>query len=200
MNKNKKSFKFFFNLKLIFCFLFGISIGRICYTSDIFKSKYFSRPGSIGWRWLFSCFIWQKIRGINKHVPWPVSFRISITCPENIVFHPDDLNNFMTHGSYFQALNAKLIIGKGTYIAPNVGIFTENHDINDLSKRAGGEDVKIGEKCWIGYNSVILPGVELGNNTIVGAGSIVTKSFIEGNCVIAGNPARIIKETNINNE
>ena len=42
-------------------------------------------------------------------------------------------------------------------------------------------------------NSVVLPGVHLGNNTIVGAGSVVTKSFMDGNCIIAGNPARIIK-------
>jgi acetyltransferase-like isoleucine patch superfamily enzyme len=43
-------------------------------------------------------------------------------------------------------------------------------------------------------NSVILPGVELGPHTIVGAGSIVTKSFPEGNCIIVGNPAKKIKD------
>ncbi|MBO8759626.1 type 8 capsular polysaccharide synthesis protein Cap8J, partial [Staphylococcus aureus] len=56
------------------------------------------------------------------------------------------------------------------------------------------EDVKIGNYSWIGMNSVILPGVELGEHTIVGAGSVVTKSFPEGNVVIGGNPAKIIKK------
>ena len=47
--------------------------------------------------------------------------------------------------------------------------------------------------CWIGANSIILPGVEIGENSVVGAGSIVTKSFPKG-VVIAGNPAKLIKE------
>jgi len=55
-------------------------------------------------------------------------------------------------------------------------------------------DVYIGDYCWIGANAVILLGVHLGPHTIVGAGSIVTKSFPEGYCVIAGNPAKIIKK------
>lgn len=52
--------------------------------------------------------------------------------------------------------------------------------------------IKIGNDCFIGMNSIILPGVELGDNTIVGAGSVVTKSFKQGKVVIAGNPAKII--------
>lgn len=185
---------YFVKIKLLFYFLFGITIGRLLFPSHIFKSKYFKRPGDIGWKWLFQAFIWQKIIGINKHVPWPVSFKIAVVAPENIDFHIDDLNNFMTQGNYFQAANAKLIIGKGTYIAPNVGIITENHDLKDPDKRSGGRDVIIGSKCWIGFNAVILPGVILGDHTVVGAGSIVTKSFPEGYCVIAGNPAKIVKK------
>lgn len=180
--------------KKAFYYLFGITIGKLAYPAYIFKGKYFKRPGAQGWEWVYQAFIWQKFFGINKHVPWPVSFRISVAVPKNIEFHPDDLNNFMTYGNYFQAADAKLIIGKGTYIAPNVGIMTENHDLKDPDKRAGGKDVIIGKKCWIGFNAVILPGVILGDHTVVGAGAIVTKSFPEGYCVIAGNPARVIKK------
>jgi len=182
-----------FTTRLLFYFIFGNTIGKLAYPSYIFKSKHFSSPNSIGWEWIYKCFIWQKIKRVNRHVPWPVSFQIRIACPENITFHPDDLNNFMTIGNYFQAANAKLSIGRGTYIAPNVGIITENHDLSDPDIRAGGKDIIIGKKCWIGMNAVILPGVELGDHTVVGAGAIVTKSFPKGHCVIAGNPARLIK-------
>lgn len=178
----------------VFYYIFGTTIGRLVYPSYIFKGKFFKRPGAKGWKWVYQAFIWQKIFGINNHVPWPVSFRISVEVPWNIEFHPDDLNNFMTHGNYFQAADAKLKIGHGTFIAPNVGIMTENHDLKDPNKRAGGKDVIIGNKCWIGYNAVILPGVTLGDHTVVGAGAIVTKSFPDGYCVIAGNPAKIIKK------
>lgn len=180
--------------KRVFFYIFGIIIGKLAYPSHVFEGKYFECPRGIGWEWVFYCFFWQKIIGVNKHVPWPVSFRISIAFPQNIEFHPDDLNNFMTHGNYFQAGDARLVIGRGTYIAPNVGIITENHDLNDPDKRAGGKDVIIGEKCWLGFNSVVLPGVVLGNHTVVGAGSVVTKSFPDGYCVIAGNPAIKIRE------
>ncbi len=56
-----------------------------------------------------------------------------------------------------------------------------------------GAPITLGDHCWIGMNAVILPGVELGERTVVGAGSVVTKSFPEGHCVIAGNPARILR-------
>ena len=119
--------KFLTKIRLIIKFsiyyLFGISFGYIFYPRWIFRGKYFDKPWYVGWAWVFNCFFYQKILGINRHVKWPVSFK----------------------------------------------------------------------NCWIGFNAVILPGVILGDNTIVGAGSIVTKSFESGHCVIAGNPAKIIK-------
>lgn len=81
----------------------------------------------------------------------------------------------------------------GCIIAPNCGFITANHNFDEFDKHYDGKDIIIGDNCWIGMNSTILPGVVLGNHTIVGAGSVVTKSFTEGHCVIAGNPAKIIK-------
>lgn len=179
--------------KNIFIYIFGLILGKLFYPKYIFKSKYFKHYNSKGWKWVIKCFLWQKILGINRHVQWPVSQFNSFVSPQNLIFDIDDLHNFMGRGCYFQSLRAKIVIGNGTYIAANVGLITENHDIFNPSNRAIAKDVIIGSNCWIGMNSVILPGVILGDNTTVGAGSIVTKSFFEGKCVIAGNPAKIIK-------
>ena len=166
--------------------------------SRILQSKYV-QSGKYG-KWTAS--IWETVvydyktckrMHVNLDVPWPVSAQVRVIEPQNISFHEDDINNFQTFGSYFQAIG-KIEIGRGTYIAPNVGIITANHDIKNLDSHLEPKAVVLGEKCWIGMNSVILPGVTLGNNTVVGAGSVVTKSFPEGNCVIAGSPAKKIKE------
>ena len=80
------------------------------------------------------------------------------------------------------------------WIGPGAALITRNHGINDLNKHEKNKEIHIGKNSWIGANAIILPGVRLGEHTIVGAGSIVTKSFSEGNCVIGGNPAKIIKK------
>lgn len=181
----------------LFCYyVFGITFGKLLYPKSLFSSKYFSRPGSKGWKWLYHAFWNQKIRGINRHCPWPCSPGTLISNGHNIEFDVNDLNNFFSNGIYFQDLG-KIVVGSGTFIGPNVGLITENHDITNPAKRGGVKSVIIGNKCWIGMSSVILPGVVLGEHTVVGAGSIVTKSFPEGYCVIAGNPAKIIRKIQI---
>ena len=171
-------------------------IGYIFYDSRYLKGKDFScYKYSNGWRWVMENFFIQKILGYQRHIPFPVSFRSQFMNWENFIFDIDDLENFQKGGCYFQAASdAYIRLGKGTYIAANVGIITANHDPQDLTKHLPGKDVTIGENCWIGMNSVILPGVTLGKGTVVGAGSVVTKSFPAGHCIVAGNPARIIKE------
>ncbi|OUS69950.1 acyltransferase [Paenibacillus sp. MY03] len=165
--------------------------------SLIYKKKYLQGKwfdnSAMGWKWAWEGLFLQKILGYNRHIPWPVSAFNTLYDPKNIEFHPDDINNFQGKGKYFQNFNAKIVIGKGTFIGPNVGIITSNHDSKNLSSHVKGNGVYIGKNCWIGMNAIILPDVVIGDNTIVGAGSVVTKSFIDGNCVIGGNPARIIK-------
>lgn len=84
------------------------------------------------------------------------------------------------------------MIGKYVDITGNCGIISGNHDVYDHTKHLNKE-VRIGDYCWIGMNTMILPGVVLGPRTIVGAGSVVTKSFPDGFCVICGNPAKLIR-------
>lgn len=94
-------------------------------------------------------------------------------------------------GNYIQG-SGEVYFGNYVQLAPNVGILSSNHDLYDQRKSVDNK-VVIGDYCWIGMNSVILPGVRLGTRTIVAAGSVVTKSFPEGYCVIAGSPAKVIK-------
>lgn len=95
-------------------------------------------------------------------------------------------------GCYIQGAG-KVYIGNYVQFGPNVGILSSNHDLYDQNKYENSI-IKIGDYSWLGMNSVVTAGVELGIRTIVGAGSVVTKSFPEGYCVIAGVPARKIKD------
>jgi maltose O-acetyltransferase len=91
-----------------------------------------------------------------------------------------------------------LKIGNYVMIGNNVTILTSNHgyekyDIPMLRQSIECKPTKINDDVWIGANSVILPGVLIGQGAIIGAGSIVTKD-IEPYSIVAGNPARIIKK------
>ena len=86
----------------------------------------------------------------------------------------------------------RIVIGKDVAIAHDVLIMDcDGHDVN--GEKDTGKPIIIGNHVWIGSKSIILKGVELGNNVVVAAGSVVTKSF-PANVVIAGNPAKIIRE------
>lgn len=128
---------------------------------------------------------------------------------ENIYIEPSfrcDYGKNIHVGEYFYAnFNcvildvAEVIIGDNCMLAPNVAIYTATHPIDPTERNSGVEYAKkivIGDNCWIGGNSVICPGVTLGDNVVVGAGAVVTKSFGD-NVVIAGNPAKVIKTIDI---
>lgn len=181
-------------------FLWGHFWALLFYDKKYLQGKWFMGRFrglcSHGWEWV-SHDAWGRIRTHeNKEARFPISPFCRVVCPENIIFHPDDLNNFQSFGIYYQAIG-KIEIGRGSYIAPNVGLITSNHDASDLDKHMPPKPILIGEKCWIGMNSIVLGGVVLGPHTIVGAGSVVTKSFPEGNCIIAGNPAKLIRKIEV---
>lgn len=133
----------------------------------------------------------QKVLGKHKGVYWPVHHSSKINQYKNICIGVETSPGYEP-GCYIQGIG-KVYIGDYTQIAQNVGIISANHDVYNNHEHILSE-VRIGSYCWIGMNSVILPGVTLGDFTIVGAGAVVTKSFPEGYCVIAGNPARLIRQ------
>ncbi len=98
-------------------------------------------------------------------------------------------------GCYIQATHG-IEFGSNTIWSFNVTMVTSDHDFDDFrlenSDKSG--PIKIGDNCWVGSGVVILPKVTLGAKTIVGANSVVTKSFESGNVVIAGCPAKIIRK------
>ena len=89
----------------------------------------------------------------------------------------------------------KITIGKNVLFGPNVSIYTAGHPIHPDSRNSGyeyGIPVTIGDNVWIGGNVSICPGVTIGENSVIGAGSVVLKD-VPPNTVAAGNPCRVIR-------
>ena len=97
----------------------------------------------------------------------------------------------------FTVLDEALVtIGDDCFIGPNVSIYTACHSTDPVERNRRNEwaePVSIGDSVWIGGNVTILPGVSIGNNTTIGAGSVVTKD-IPANVVAVGNPCRVIRK------
>lgn len=91
--------------------------------------------------------------------------------------------------------NAPIYIGQQTMIGPNAQLYTASHPL-DATQRCNGFEVAkaiyIGQRVWIGGGAIILPGVRIGDEAVIGAGAVVTKDVSEKH-VVAGNPAKVIK-------
>ena len=101
--------------------------------------------------------------------------------------------NFYTNHNCVILDGAKVTFGDNVFIAPNCVFSTAGHAINGQQRAAGLEiarPITIEDNIWIGANVTVLPGVTIGENTIIGAGSVVNKS-IPSNVVAVGNPCKV---------
>lgn len=92
--------------------------------------------------------------------------------------------------------NAKVKLGDNCLIAPNVAIYTAGHTLHPDARALGyeyGIEVTVGDNVWLGGNTVICPGVHIGNNVVIGAGSVVTRDIPDWSFA-AGNPCRVIRK------
>ncbi len=89
-----------------------------------------------------------------------------------------------------------IYVGDNTMIAPNVILASAAHPLDPEERRKGyqyNQPVHIGKNCWLGAGVIVVPGVSIGDDTVIGAGSVVTKDIPSG-VVAVGNPCRVIKE------
>lgn len=91
---------------------------------------------------------------------------------------------------------AKIKIGDNCMMAPNVAVYTAGHPVYPVSRNSAyeyGKEVTIGDNVWLGGNTVVCPGVHIGNNVVIGAGSVVTKDIPDWS-IAAGNPCKVIRK------
>lgn len=119
------------------------------------------------------------------HSPFHCDFGSQISLGENFV------------GNFNLTIldEGEVTIGDNVFIGPNVSIYTVTHALDACQRNAGvmrSRPVTIGSNVWIGGNVVILPGVTIGENSVIGAGSVVTKD-VPASVLAVGNPCRVVR-------
>ena len=144
---------------------------------------------------LLTNFIFQRVLRINSRVPFPVHYTSRVIGYNYLKLNKDSntVGSFcLSHACYIQCLQG-IEIGENFLFGPGISIISVNHGVDNEYKDIKTKPVIIGNNVWLGTNVSILPEVQLGNNVVVGAGSVVTRSFPD-DVIIAGNPAVIIKK------
>lgn len=140
---------------------------------------------------------WDERSCLIKKILGKTGENIDIQAP----FHCDYGYNIEVGENFFANYNlvildvGKVRIGNNAQIAPNVSIYTAGHPIHPDSRNSGyeyGIDITIGDNVWIGGNTCIMPGVKIGKNVVIGAGSVVTKD-IPDDVIAFGNPCKVVR-------
>ena len=120
----------------------------------------------------------------------------------NPPFYCDYGNHIKVGKNFFANYNCTIIdvaevwIGDNCLMAPNVAIYTAGHPVYPSTRNSAyeyGKAVTVGDNVWLGGNTVVCPGVHIGSNSVIGAGSVVTRDIPDW-CIAAGNPCRVLRK------
>ncbi|MDR2430797.1 MAG: sugar O-acetyltransferase [Candidatus Margulisbacteria bacterium] len=151
------------------------------------------------------------LRKFNRSAPAKIQYRAKLLqklfgrAGQNIYieppFHCDYGAQISVGDNFYANVNCVILdvcavaIGNDVFLGPNAGLYTAAHPL-DAAVRAArleyGRPIAIGDGVWLGGGAIVLPGVTIGENTVIGAGSVVTKNMPAG-VVAAGNPCRALR-------
>lgn len=178
----------------------------------------FQRPRIWKYRWLSTCrnvsgspIVWQPVlylgqgrieMGRDVEFGWPTSggfhsgyCQVEATFPDSVVEIGDGAQ--INNDALIKSEGPGIHIGPRALLGSRVCVYDSDFHELDPGRRRGGRpataQVTLGENVFVGDRSLILKGVEIGANSVIGAGSVVVRSIPEG-VVAAGNPARVIRE------
>ena len=152
------------------------------------------------------CFQYNQLKPSDKESREKLIKKLFAQTGENITVEPnfwcDYGYNIFVGENFYVNHNctildcAKVEFGDNVFIAPNCGFYTAGHPLDYETRNKGLEyakPIKVGNNGWIGGNVVVLPGVTIGDNVVIGACSVVNKD-IPSNSVAVGNPCKVIKK------
>lgn len=147
----------------------------------------------VGLRRSIQLWLVQRLLRVNASVPWPVHWTSHISFADRIMRVDPTTYPGLSPSVHIQAMNG-VRIGRNLRLGPGAKVISANHNLTDYLQHVDADPIIIGDNVWIGANACILPGVRLGNHVVVAAGAVVTKSFDEDDILIAGVPARKLRD------
>jgi len=153
----------------------------------------------------------KKLKLLNELDRWEyeqinLALKNVISNSENATVIPPFYCEYGTHitlgKNFFANYNcvfidvAPITFGDNCMLGPNVSLYTAGHPIHPATRNSGyeyGKPITVGNNVWIGGSVTIVPGVRIGNDVVIGAGSVVTSDIPDG-VVAAGNPCKVIKQ------